>query len=208
MHFKVTTDGRNRLGLVALLERFANEQWLPEHMTDEQAAASVLDSFKRAIAGELELLPDVRRADEFRAAQIPAFAARPAPNDSSQNANGIALYAGDDDLPFAQRQVKAVHQPDSSFGHVSAEGGELASVNAHADGPKERMPRANASTVALFGYLRLIDQSVNHPAKFSVQLCSVRHSVQGSFKCQVRPPLASSSVTSQRRIGRQNSVGW
>jgi hypothetical protein len=36
---------------VELLERYANEQWLPGHMTPQQAAASVLDSFKRAAAG-------------------------------------------------------------------------------------------------------------------------------------------------------------
>jgi hypothetical protein len=56
MQFKVTSEGQNRLGLVELCQRFAAEQWLPAHMLPHEAAASVLDWFKRAVAGELELL--------------------------------------------------------------------------------------------------------------------------------------------------------
>ena len=54
--FTATTEGQNRLGLRELLERWANEQWLADHMTPEQAAESVLDCFKRAVRQELELL--------------------------------------------------------------------------------------------------------------------------------------------------------
>ena len=46
----------NRLGLREMLQRYADEQWVADHMTKELAAASVLDSFKRAVAQELELL--------------------------------------------------------------------------------------------------------------------------------------------------------
>ena len=55
-HFTATTEGPNRLGLCELLQRYANEQWVAHHMTDEQAAESVLDCFKRAVRQELELL--------------------------------------------------------------------------------------------------------------------------------------------------------
>jgi len=56
MKFKVTTDEQNRLGLAELCERFANEQWLTAHMLADEAEESVLDAFRRAVAGELELL--------------------------------------------------------------------------------------------------------------------------------------------------------
>ena len=51
-----TTEGPNKLGFRELLQRYADEQWLASHMTDEQAAESVLDCFNRAIAQELQLL--------------------------------------------------------------------------------------------------------------------------------------------------------
>jgi len=54
--FTSKTDGPNRLQLRELLQRYANEQWVADHMTPEQAAESVLDCFKRAIQQELELL--------------------------------------------------------------------------------------------------------------------------------------------------------
>jgi hypothetical protein len=54
--FTATTEGQNRLGLRELLQRYADEQWVADHMTDQQAAEAVLDCFKRAVAGELELL--------------------------------------------------------------------------------------------------------------------------------------------------------
>jgi hypothetical protein len=55
-HFTATTEGPNRLGLRELLQRYSDEQWVAVHMTPEQAAESVFDCFKRAVAGELELL--------------------------------------------------------------------------------------------------------------------------------------------------------
>jgi hypothetical protein len=54
--FTATTEGPNRLGLRELLQRYADEQWVANHMTDEQAAESVLDCFKRALGQELEML--------------------------------------------------------------------------------------------------------------------------------------------------------
>jgi hypothetical protein len=54
--FTATTDGTNRLGLCNLLQQYADQQWVAVHLTPEHAAESVLDCFKRAVAGELELL--------------------------------------------------------------------------------------------------------------------------------------------------------
>ncbi len=54
--FKAKTEGRNQLALRDLLQRYANDQWVADHMTPEQAAESVLDCFKRAVRQELELL--------------------------------------------------------------------------------------------------------------------------------------------------------
>ena len=61
--FKVSTEGLNNLGLRELCEDYCNDQWLAAHMTPEQAAESVLDQFKRAVRGELELL-EVECVDE------------------------------------------------------------------------------------------------------------------------------------------------
>jgi hypothetical protein len=46
----------NLLGLRELLQRYADEQWLANHMTDEKAVESVLDCFVPAVAQELEIL--------------------------------------------------------------------------------------------------------------------------------------------------------
>ena len=54
--FTATTEGPNRLRLRELLQRYADEQWVADHLTDEQVAESMLDCFKRAVAQELELL--------------------------------------------------------------------------------------------------------------------------------------------------------
>ena len=56
LKFTSTTEGANRLGLQELLQRYADEQWVAVHLTPEHAAESVLDCFKRTVAGELELL--------------------------------------------------------------------------------------------------------------------------------------------------------
>ena len=54
--FVVSTEGHNRLGLRELCERYVNDQWFAAHMTNAQVAESLLDQFKRAVQGELELL--------------------------------------------------------------------------------------------------------------------------------------------------------
>ena len=54
--FVLSTKGENRLGLRELCQRFADDEWVADHLTDEEAAESVLDRFKRAVRAELELL--------------------------------------------------------------------------------------------------------------------------------------------------------
>jgi hypothetical protein len=54
--FHATTEGQNRLGLRELLQTYADDQWLADHMTPEQAGESMLDCFRRAVRQELELL--------------------------------------------------------------------------------------------------------------------------------------------------------
>lgn len=61
--FTVTTDGPDRLGLVALCQRYVDEQWLADHATPEQAAAMLREQFRRAVLAEIELL-DVRCSTE------------------------------------------------------------------------------------------------------------------------------------------------
>jgi hypothetical protein len=43
----LTTQGINRLGLVEIRQRYADQQWLSAHMLSHEAAESVLDAFKR-----------------------------------------------------------------------------------------------------------------------------------------------------------------
>jgi hypothetical protein len=47
-----TTESQNRLGLRELLQTYADEQCVASHLSRQQAAASVLDSFKRAVRQE------------------------------------------------------------------------------------------------------------------------------------------------------------
>jgi hypothetical protein len=50
------TAEENRLRLRELCQRYIDDQWVAAHMTNEQAAESLLDQFKRAVRAELELL--------------------------------------------------------------------------------------------------------------------------------------------------------
>jgi len=43
----VSTEGQNRLGLREICQDYIDEQWLAAHMTNEQAAESLLDQLKR-----------------------------------------------------------------------------------------------------------------------------------------------------------------
>ncbi len=54
--FKATTEGTDKLGLRDVLERYANDQWLPDHYNEQQRVGIVLDQFKRQVQQELKLL--------------------------------------------------------------------------------------------------------------------------------------------------------
>ena len=54
--FAATTDGTNKLGLCAVLERYASDQWLPDYYNKEQRVGIVFDQFKRQVQQELKLL--------------------------------------------------------------------------------------------------------------------------------------------------------
>ena len=56
MPFTATTTGPDRLGLCQALELFANEQWIPDYLDDEQRIAWLRDLFRRTLNGELKLL--------------------------------------------------------------------------------------------------------------------------------------------------------
>ena len=67
MKIEVTMTGNDDLSLRDILQRFADEFWLPAHVSDEQASAMILDSFKRRIEGEMPLMKiDVRKVNESR----------------------------------------------------------------------------------------------------------------------------------------------
>ncbi len=53
--FKATTEGSDKLGLRAVLEHYANDQWMAVHYTDEQRFEIVPDQFKRQVQQELKL---------------------------------------------------------------------------------------------------------------------------------------------------------
>ena len=57
MRVLVVQSERERLpGFTELCQRFCDEQRIPDHLDDEQAAESVLDQFRRVIGRELALL--------------------------------------------------------------------------------------------------------------------------------------------------------
>lgn len=46
--FTATTEGQNRLGLRELLQRYANDQWVADHFTTEQARPKAGHCLSRA----------------------------------------------------------------------------------------------------------------------------------------------------------------
>ncbi len=55
-HFQAIHHGTDKLGLARLLEAFANDQWIGEHYSDEQACELLLDRFKKLVDAELEMV--------------------------------------------------------------------------------------------------------------------------------------------------------
>ena len=56
LKFSATSAGSDTLNLPRMLEDFANRQWIPAHMTQEQAIAFVVDQFKRTLYNESQLV--------------------------------------------------------------------------------------------------------------------------------------------------------
>ena len=46
----------DKLGLASELERFANDQWIGAHYSNDDAIATVMDRFRRMIEQELQLI--------------------------------------------------------------------------------------------------------------------------------------------------------
>jgi len=56
MKFEAVTDGVDKFALSDALQWFADDFWLPGHVTPEQASEIILEAFKRKVAGQRELL--------------------------------------------------------------------------------------------------------------------------------------------------------
>jgi hypothetical protein len=55
MRFAATTTKPGPLAIHDLLESHAISLWVPDHLTDEQAAAFALDHFRRQVETELQM---------------------------------------------------------------------------------------------------------------------------------------------------------
>ncbi len=62
MKFEATTTGKDVFALCHALQLYAEEYWLTDRVTAENAPGIILDAFKRKVAGQLELL-DVKAAN-------------------------------------------------------------------------------------------------------------------------------------------------
>ena len=76
--FVASTEGRNRLGMKELCQKFLDELQMPTCLTKDEAAQYVLDLFKRSVASELEML-DVKCVE---------IAPPESKNDDAQSARG------------------------------------------------------------------------------------------------------------------------
>ena len=56
--FKATTEGVDKLGLRAVLEHYANDQWLPDYYNKQQHAEIVFDQFKRQVPVAIKHVTD------------------------------------------------------------------------------------------------------------------------------------------------------
>ncbi len=70
MPFRFTAHciGSDPLNIREQFERFANEQWLPEHATMEEATEIVLDQFKRTVTQALAAIESASRTNRRRQA--------------------------------------------------------------------------------------------------------------------------------------------
>jgi hypothetical protein len=61
MKFEVQTMNPGPLAIHELLQRHANELWVPEHLDDQQAAAFALEHFCRQVEAELAIVTVVAK---------------------------------------------------------------------------------------------------------------------------------------------------
>jgi hypothetical protein len=61
MTFDVRTEHPGPLCIHELLQRHANDLWVPNHLNEDQAAAFVLDHFRRQIEAELAVVAVVAK---------------------------------------------------------------------------------------------------------------------------------------------------
>ena len=68
--FKATTEAPDKHGLRAVLERYANDQWLPVHYTEGSPSCDKIATLKGNVAESLRIsssglvtaLPEIRRS--------------------------------------------------------------------------------------------------------------------------------------------------
>jgi hypothetical protein len=53
MRFLITTDRPGPLAIHELLQHYADQQWVPAHLSDDQKAAYILHHFREQIEAEL-----------------------------------------------------------------------------------------------------------------------------------------------------------
>ena len=56
MRFTVLSEGHDELNLRQTFEEFANNLWIPDHLSEKQAAEFALDCFRRAFLMDLDML--------------------------------------------------------------------------------------------------------------------------------------------------------
>ena len=56
MTFRVTATGSDTFKLATLCQKYANSLWIPDHLCTVEKEAFILDQFKRAVLGEVEML--------------------------------------------------------------------------------------------------------------------------------------------------------
>ena len=56
MKFEASTAGKDKFALTDALQWFADDFWMPDHVTADQPPEIIVEAFKRKVAGQLELL--------------------------------------------------------------------------------------------------------------------------------------------------------
>ena len=66
MTFRVTATRPDTFKLETLCQKYADNLWIPDHLSTEEKESFALDQFKRAVMGEVEMLEaQSNGADEY-----------------------------------------------------------------------------------------------------------------------------------------------